>query len=130
MRLGLKIAICATMALSACDVQQTNVVGPKETGQFTLKSIGNEMYAMIGDPTVAADAWVSRAQQQCAGKQICTVMGWTDGKNAATAMPMLDREAVSKVFNYSVNRNSNFENSLFDCDVFKGIPSERCIGKE
>jgi hypothetical protein len=108
----------------------TGCGGSSETAKFEIKSIGEEVYAMVGQPSQPPSTWTAAAKEQCEGKQICTVMGWTDAANAATGMPMLDREAKAMVFHYALNRNASFEQSTFDCRTFKGIPQPQCMATE
>lgn len=69
------------------------------------------------------------ARALCSGKQICKVMGFSSADAVPTAMPMTDRELASLVFNYGLNRNTGFDEALWDCRVFEGLPADRCLSR-
>jgi hypothetical protein len=120
------------LTVSACgDVGGNNSGGTDKglRGQIETMKIGDGYFAAYGDKNVTETEWIAAAQKSCEGQSRCDFMGWNDKANIPTKMPMLDREANSMVFNYSLNRDSNFEQSLFNCDVFKGKPSNQCMAK-
>lgn len=116
-------ATLLAVTLAACGTSS-------ETSDFEIKSIGEDVYTLVGSTAQPASAWTAAAEKQCEGKQICSAFGWADPANAATGMPMLDREAKAMVFHYVLNRNANFERSLFRCPTFKGMPPGQCLATE
>ena len=94
--------------------------------EFTL--IGRDTYAMVFNRKADPDALPEIARERCRKAQFCQVLGWTDPKFAAGAMPMTDREDDALVFQYSLNRASGHEQTQFNCEVWKRQPAE-CFAK-
>lgn len=94
--------------------------------QFTPIS-GSNAYAMVmperPDPEVIEQA----ARDKCSGQGFCKVLGWTDGNQAAKALPMLQREVDTLAFSYALNRDTGFEQILWDCARFPKIARGRCL---
>lgn len=95
---------------------------------ITLPGMGNNV--MIVPPDMKPEEWPAAAKERCGDQPICQVLAWTDRASAARALPMTDPELAALAFSYSVNRNSGFEQALWDCKRFpRGKPDE-CLGKE
>ena len=77
-----------------------------------MASPADSYQAIIAPGTAPADI-ESAARNACSSAAICQVIGWADPANAATRLPMLDREAATVVFNYQVNRQSGAETAFF-----------------
>lgn len=94
--------------------------------EFTL--IGRDTYAMVFNAKADPNVLPEIARKHCKKAQFCDVLGWTDSKMAAGAMPMTDRESEALMFQYSLNRTSGHEKALFNCHVWKRQPVE-CFAK-
>lgn len=88
---------------------------------------GQNTWAMI--PPADADpaqfnAW---AKDRCGDGDFCKVFAWTDRVNAARAFPMTDAELETLAFSYGVNRNTGYEEVLWDCKRFPQPEAGRCL---
>lgn len=67
------------------------------------------------------------AKEQCGAEPLCGVIGWTERSAAARAMPMTDAEVASRAFSYRVNRNTGYEQALWDCGRFPQPDKANCL---
>lgn len=58
------------------------------------------------------------AKEACREHPICHVAGWRSPENMPSKLPMLEREVDAQAFDYALNRNTNFERTLWDCKVY------------
>lgn len=98
---------------------------------FTFTAMqGDDLHAMTfpagADPTEIAEA----AREKCTQASICSVYGWAEGGQVAGALPMTEREAATLAFQYSLNRNTGLDRTLFDCARFPRTNRSECLAKE
>jgi hypothetical protein len=89
---------------------------------------GLNNYAMIVPTDVAADDLPAIAKEHCGSASHCDVFAWADEAAAARALPMTDREMEALRFHYAVNRDTGFEQLLWNCKVYPRHNSEECLG--
>lgn len=77
---------------------------------------GADIFAMIIPANATADDLAMAARDQCGQREFCQVHGWVNEADAAKALPMTDREVSALSFQYAHNRNTGFENRLWDCE--------------
>jgi len=122
------IAVIAVLAwlfpVGRDPVQTTTFAEPKFE-----KITKGQVYAMLADPAMPAEKYLDYAKAKCVGQEWCKVMGWTDAKNKASAMPMLQREVDAQVFDYTLNRSTDLEQALWNCRVFKGKLPTECLAE-
>jgi hypothetical protein len=87
------------------------------------------VFAMTFDRRSDPDALPDLAREQCGRRPACQVLGWTDEKFAARAMPMTDREVSELAFSYSLNRGTAFEQTLWDCNRWQRQTPMQCISR-
>lgn len=115
----------STVALFAVALAGCSAAPPPPASPF--QSIGNNFFTGAIDKA-APPAEIERlAREQCAGKQFCKVMGWTDAALVASAMPMTDRETAGIAFTYSLNRGSGLDEAAWNCAVFAQADKARCL---
>lgn len=88
---------------------------------------GDHVFAMIVSAGTPADDLPGLAKEKCGATDFCKVLGWNDRAKAARSMPMTDSEVASQVFHYTLNRNTSFEQLLWNCTSYpekKGNPSQ------
>lgn len=88
---------------------------------------GPGMIAMTFNPNVDPEALPDIAREQCGSHKICKVIGWTNRSFAARAMPMTDREVEAQAFQYTLNRNTGFEQVLWDCGTWARLEKDECL---
>lgn len=107
--------------------QEQAVETPKsaEPEFIELNKFGDSaMIVPDGADPAAFSGW---AKDRCGSTPICGVFAWTDRTAAARAMPMTDREAESMAFSYRINRNSGYEQALWDCDRYRKTEGMECL---
>ena len=70
---------------------------------------------------------VKLAREKCGAESFCMILGWTDSKFAARAMPMTDREVARQTFQYSLNRSTGLDEEKWDCRIWKNVSESKCI---
>lgn len=90
---------------------------------------GQGIFAVQLTNTAKPDQIVSAARALCAGAPICTVMGWREPAPLPGALPLLDRELAAMSFRYGLNRNTGFEQVLWDCRGSKRS-RDQCLSQE
>ncbi|HEX8571511.1 MAG TPA: hypothetical protein VF759_02030 [Allosphingosinicella sp.] len=91
---------------------------------------GLENWTMIANSKMAPQAYKAAAQTHCRGKTFCSVHAWSDGTKAASTLPMSASEAAAQAYSYSLNRSTNFEQSLWNCAMFPKMADKegsRCL---
>lgn len=132
MRASRILLIAAALSSIACDtVVENNTAGsaPSAAAPVFSELNGLNNIAMIFDVSMKQEDVAAAAKEHCAGKQVCLVLGWTEQSSAATAMPMTDGEVAAQAFSYSVNRNTGFEQVLWDCSRFQQADTSECLAK-
>jgi hypothetical protein len=92
-----------------------------------ISKIATDTYALVVRPGASADQLLDASKKKCEGHAHCQVLAWDDASKAASAMPMLDREAQAVVFSYSLNRATGFERALWNCARFKRSSADECL---
>lgn len=63
----------------------------------------------------------------CGMASNCQILGWTDPRFMARAMPMTNREVEELAFSFMLNRASGFEQMVWDCRRFPQPDPINCI---
>lgn len=125
------IAVGLALALSGCGENQAAKSPQAEAVAKPLPEFiqlpGLDNWAMIVPAGAAPNDFTLWAKDQCGAAAICGVYAWSDKAAAARALPMTDPEAASMVFSYGLNRNSGFEQSLWNCEAFPQPEPDRCL---
>ena len=116
-----KLALAALALLVACDSDQGN-----PAVEFR-KLPGLENYAMIASAALPADQWRALAKEKCSALSHCSVFGWTDASEAASGMPLTDREVATRVFSLDINRSTGFDRALWNCKVYPRSNADDCL---
>ncbi len=88
---------------------------------------GDAIFAMTFDPKADQAAIPEIAREHCDDRDFCNVLGWTDPKFAARGFPLTERESAQLKFQYTVNRNSGLEQTLWDCRAWKQTSESQCL---
>lgn len=91
----------------------------------TTELAGNFMVAVAPAAAVAA-TYPDLARQACGSRTFCKVGIWTDPGFLPRGFPMTDREVAAQVFQYSLNRNTGFEQTLWNCRVAPQTDQANC----
>lgn len=91
---------------------------------------GPGFYSMVFNAKVDPQRLPDIAREQCGQNKICKIIGWTDPKFAARALPMTDREVSAQSFQYTLNRNTGFEQTLWDCKIWQQSNPDTCLSIE
>jgi hypothetical protein len=116
---------CLVVVALLAAVWIVSLFGPDRPKLITMQT--PDHFAMIIPDDADAAMIEAAAREQCADRQWCKVLGWTDEASAARTLPMLERESSSVVFNYFVNRASGAEDVLWDCQRFPAADRARCM---
>jgi hypothetical protein len=87
----------------------------------------NSIFAMTFNEHADPDALPDLAREHCGSRSWCQVLGWTDAKFAARGMPMTDREVGQLAFSYSLNRETGYEQALWNCTRWKRPDAAHCL---
>ncbi len=82
---------------------------------------------MVYDPAVAASDLSDIVREECGTRSFCKIMGWTDPAYEPRGFPMTDREVSAMTFSYSLNRDTGYEQVLWNCDIYKDVDSSGCL---
>lgn len=88
---------------------------------------GENLWAMVlpqGADPAQFPVW---AKERCGAAAFCKVFAWTDKASAARAMPLTDAELSALAFSYGLNRDTGFEQALWDCTRFAQADTARCL---
>ncbi len=88
---------------------------------------GLATYAMIIPANMAADAIEPATKEKCGSNAMCDVFAWAGRSSAARALPMTDAEAAALKFHYKLNRNTGFEQSLWNCATYPQPDHANCL---
>jgi hypothetical protein len=94
-----------------------------------FQQIGRGIWAMTFDPAADPSALPRAAHEHCGSLDICSIYGWIDAEYAARGFPFTDRETSQQAFAYSVNRNTGFEQSLWDCRRWPQTTRRQCLAR-
>lgn len=102
---------------------------PEATGpEFEFTAMAQPGYwAMLIPEGADAEQIELAAREQCGTASSCSVLGWTDERYLARAMPMTDREVDQLAVSYQLNRASGHEQLMWDCDRFAQEDPAACI---
>jgi len=124
---GLAVAAGLVLALAGCTGGDTTpkTKDPLEPEFIELSNLGE--WAMILPAGADPASFTGWAKKRCGAAPICGVQAWGDRASAARAMPMTDTEVASRAFSYRVNRNTGFEQSLWNCEQFPRPDRANCL---
>lgn len=88
---------------------------------------GNDVFSMTFNAKADPETLPDIAREQCGKRDFCKVIGWTDPKFTARGFPMTQREVQAQAFQYSLNRNTGFEQMLWDCNQYTRSDKSQCI---
>lgn len=88
---------------------------------------GLATYAMIIPADMSAAAIEPAAKEKCGSNAMCDVFAWSARAYAARALPMTDAEAAALKFHYKLNRNTGFEQSLWNCAAYPQPGHADCL---
>ena len=91
-----------------------------------IEMSGIDNYALIA-PKMSADELVLVSKAKCGAKNMCSIFAWSNEADIARAFPMTDREVEAQVFTYKVNRNTGFDQSLWNCKVYTEKSGDDCL---
>lgn len=112
------VGVFTLTALVACG-------GDAAEHQFVeMGGIGN--YALIA-PEMSADELVLVSREKCGQKNMCSIFAWSNETDIARAFPMTDREVEAQIFTYKVNRNTGFDQRLWNCSLYKEKSGDDCL---
>lgn len=111
------------LAAGACSGGKST---PEGLAATTTSMGGLNNYALViperASPQLVEDA----ATLRCRGQTHCSVYGWRNASQAASAFPMLDREIETLNFVYALNRATNYESARWRCGEPAADP-EACL---
>ncbi len=87
----------------------------------------DRIFAMTVNPKVDPALLPEIAREHCASRGYCNVLGWIDPKLVAKGFPMTPRETREIKFQYLINRSTGFEQSLWDCRIWKQADEALCL---
>lgn len=118
----------ATISVISGEPVETGTNDRFEAAQAKFDVIGGDgVFAMTFNVKVDPETLPDIAREQCGDRKICKIIGWTDPKFAARAFPMTDREVEAQAFQYTLNRNTGFEQVLWDCRKWMQTKTDRCL---
>lgn len=91
---------------------------------------GNAVFAMLVDPEVDPETLPDLAREHCSDREFCNVLGWVDEEFVAKGFPLTDRESAEVKFQYTVNRSTGLEQTLWDCRTWKRSKENNCLSVE
>jgi hypothetical protein len=132
--LTLRLALIGTLFLASCDAPTSNdqkEIKSQSASALAFRTIaGEDVFAVIVPARTSADELVLSARKQCGQREFCQVHGWMSEADAATAIPMTDREVATQVFEYAHNRSTGFEKRLWDCARWPRKDEDECLAKD
>ena len=132
--LTLRLALIGTLFLASCgaptpdDHKEVKAQGAPALAFRTIA--GEDVFAVIVPAQMSANELVLSARKQCGQREFCQVHGWMTEADAASAMPLTDREVATQVFEYAHNRSTGFEKRLWDCGRWPRKDEDECLAKD
>lgn len=133
------ILLAACLLISACNAPPPDTrkdAPPPETGAAASEKAPpaplktRQLAGIFSVAVVPNDAdpasFPDLARDACGANEVCQIGLWNDESFAPRGFPMTDREVEAKVFQYNVNRNTGFERSLWNCDVYPQTEQANC----
>jgi hypothetical protein len=117
--------IAAALLLAGCGDQPSEEAGNAaaqlpEGPVVSVTDLGRSFFAVVVNPEEiqSPEDYVQFARDACSAVQICVVGMWDDVRQAATALPMSNRQRINQVFSYGKNETTGAEHTLWNCDRF------------
>ncbi len=108
-------ALAAALLLAACGSGGSKAGG---AGESAFSPIAPDTFAVV----IGADADIAKTEaafrKQCAGRQSCTIYGWTEAAAAARGVPLTDPQSAALAVRY-VRRAIGQDELLWDCVRFR-----------
>jgi spore germination cell wall hydrolase CwlJ-like protein len=79
------------------------------------------------DPAAFAGSYALTALALCGNKRSCLVLGWRDGADVATGLPLDDQSLQKLSFLYLRNLHLGLERTLWNCRQISGIGPDKCM---
>lgn len=88
---------------------------------------GENMWAMVAPDDADALSIAEAAKDRCGTNDFCQVRAWSDRISAARALPMTYQETNSQLFSYALNRDTGYEETMWDCERFPQPNADNCL---
>ena len=125
--------IAAIFALSACGAPpaEKSQTAPKEEArapapQFETTELAGNFFVGVASANIGPAAYPDLAREACGSRSFCKVGIWTDPERLPRGFPMTDREVGAQIFMYSLNRETGFEQTLWNCQVVPQSDPANC----
>lgn len=126
--IGIPMVGATIDVITGRDTSSSKIDSGFEPANAKFEAIGGPgIFAMTFKRNADPETLPDIARQQCGSQKICKVIGWTDPNFAARAFPMTDREVEAQAFQYTLNRNTGFEQMLWDCKKYVRSDENECI---
>lgn len=127
--IGCSLVLGLVLAVGLIGVFSEEDASPPGGIEF-VEMPGLANFAMIIPAGMAADKLVDLAKDKCGTNEICSVFAWKSRNDVARTMPMTDREYRAMQFQYSVNRNTGFEERLWNCKTYPAKKGDDCLSSD
>lgn len=126
----------ASLALWACEPAAINEMAATPAAEVPddaasafefIAMRGDNMWAMIVPDDAVAASIAEAAKDRCGTGDFCQVRAWSDRTLAARALPMTYQETNSQLFSYALNRDTGYEQTMWDCERFPQRNADRCL---
>lgn len=124
--LVMSLAGCSPPAEKQAATAETMAAVPVPTG-IASRELANDFYAVQVTSDLASIEFPAVARDQCGSKAFCKVGIWTDAEMMARGFPMTDRELAAMAFQYSLNRETGFEQTLWNCETYPQSDQNSCL---
>jgi hypothetical protein len=131
------LALAAAVTLAACGSpapEQTEPApAPAEASAseanpvVASRDIARDFTALQVRSDTDASAFPTIARDLCGSRDFCKVAVWTEAETTARGFPMSDRELAAMAFQYSINRNTGFEQAMWNCERFPQTDPNACL---
>jgi hypothetical protein len=120
------LSATAVVTLSACESQEP-VQSEKAAPTLEAKEISASIFAANAPDGVSPDKWPSMAKARCGAAAFCQVYIWEAGTSLPGAMPFTGPEVAGIRYRYAINRNTGYEESLWDCKTMPQPDPITCL---
>lgn len=85
------------------------------------------VFRMLVPPGMDAEDVAAAARAHCGDRHLCQVMGWMDEEQLPRSFPLTPPQVETLAFMYTRNRPSGFEQSEWDCAIFRVMDPIDCL---
>lgn len=118
---AMKKSLCIfALVLAACGNNAANAA-------LDFKEIGPDTYSVAFPREMPLTDVETAAKTKCGRAMICKVLGWNDTSKIASRLPMTNPEVISQVFDFSLNRNTGYEEAKWECSAYPTAPRDSCF---